>query len=171
MVDADPACHYSVTFRLSFLALPLTNHFCRHGANQSGAIITSLAWCPKKNHLAWTDNNGEFFQWTKPISDSQPDPIKKSSVTNNPATANVKPKTGLDLFGEEPTDLVVEAEDENGDVVVNAGDDYASWIIDDLGDGMQDEAPVPGKLNDEYVKEMGTFLAPCSENVLVETWE
>lgn len=162
LVHANSAYHCPVTFFLSFVgALAHSDFFCfRQTASQNGAIITSLAWCPRKNHLAWTDNNGEFFQWSKPIPDSQPDPVKQSSISNNPATTNVKPKTGLDLFGEEPTDPVVGAEDEDRDVdVADAEDDYTNWIVDDVGDGMQDDPPARGKVGDEYVKEMGKVLS------------
>ncbi|KAF9447940.1 hypothetical protein P691DRAFT_730511 [Macrolepiota fuliginosa MF-IS2] len=129
----------------------------RHTSNPSGTIITSLAWCPKKNHLAWTDNNGGFFQWHKPISDTLPDPIKKSSVANNPTTIPLKPKTGLDLFGEEIGDAEELTTPENGDRIPDTNaddDDYDNWIVDDLGGGMQDEPVVGGKPDDGYIKEM-----------------
>jgi hypothetical protein len=125
--------------------------FFRHTSRQAGTIITSLAWCPRKNHLAWTDNNGEFFQWHKPIADGQPDPVK---VINTSAS---KSKVGLDLFGEEPVDAGAPtlALDQNVDAEVEPEDDYDNWIVDDLGDGMQDKPTVGIKGSDGYVKEMG----------------
>ncbi|KAF5351668.1 hypothetical protein D9756_007710 [Leucocoprinus leucothites] len=130
----------------------------KHIAKQGGAVVTSLAWCPQKNHLAWTDNNGEFFQWHNPISDAQPDPVKKTSVINASTTIPVKPKTGLDLFGEEPANVNGSTPgatgEETADIDIDADDDYDNWIIDDLGGGMQDEPVVGNKAGDGYIKEM-----------------
>jgi hypothetical protein len=139
-------------------------------------VITSLAWCPKKNHLAWTDNNGEFFQWHNPISDTQPDPVKWTSVSNNSTTIPVKPKSGLDLFGEEPANTKEQTAatgDGTADVDVDADDDYDNWIVDDLGGGMQDE-PVVGRPTDGYIKEMGMTLCSVPSRLphfVAETWE
>lgn len=101
--------------------------------------------------MAWTDNNGEFFQWHKPISDGQPDPVKVIS------SSTTKSRVGLDLFGEEPVDTGTSALvlDQNIDAEVDAEDDYDNWIVDDLGGGMQDEPPAGIKGSDGYVKEMG----------------
>ena len=149
--------------------------FLRHMAKQAGAVITSLAWCPKKNHLAWTDNNGEFFQWHNPISGAQPDPVKKTSVSSNSTTIPIKPKTGLDLFGEEPVNTESAGRvtgEETADVDVDADDDYDNWIVDDLGGGMQDEPVVGNKASDGFIKEMGmTFHRVPSrlQNLVAET--
>ncbi|EKM80549.1 hypothetical protein AGABI1DRAFT_126609 [Agaricus bisporus var. burnettii JB137-S8] len=123
----------------------------RHIARLGGTVVTALSWCPTKNHLAWTDGNGEFFQWQKPISDGQPDPVK---VINSSTTA--KPRADLDLFGEEPLDTGTSALalDQNIDAEVEAEDDYDNWIVDDLGGGMQDEPTAGPKASDGYVKEM-----------------
>lgn len=77
---------------------------------------------------------------------------------NNSTTVQMKPKTGLDLFGEEPVGVaasIAAPEDENADVEVEAEDDYDNWIVDDLGGGMQDEPTAGIKGGDGYIKEMG----------------
>lgn len=71
----------------------------------------------------------------------------------------MKPKTGLDLFGEETGDAeeptTAELGDENHETGVDAEDDYDNWIVDDLGGGMQDEPAVGDKPSNGYIKEMG----------------
>ncbi|KAL9708702.1 DNA polymerase alpha accessory factor Mcl1 [Leucoagaricus gongylophorus] len=128
-----------------------------HVAKQSDGVVTCLVWCPNRNHLAWTDNNGEFFQWHNPISGAHPDPVKKIDITNGSLTISVKPKTGLDLFGEEPAnthELVGATAEETPDIDADADDDYDNWIVDDLGGGMQDELAVGNKPSDGHIKEM-----------------
>ena len=142
---------------LPFFRRIMTHYFLRHVVRQSDAVVTSLVWCPKRNHLAWTDTNGEFFQWRNPISDIHPDPVKKLGV-NNSLTSSIQPKTGLDLFGEEPTnthELAGIATEDIPDVDVDVDDDYDNWIVDDLGGGMQDEPAVGKRPSDGYIKEMG----------------
>lgn len=72
-------------------------------------------------------------------------------------TSASKSKVGLDLFGEEPVDAGAPtlALDQNVDAEVEPEDDYDNWIVDDLGDGMQDKPTVGIKGSDGYVKEMG----------------
>lgn len=124
-------------------------------------MVTCLVWCPNRNHLAWTDNNGEFFQWHNPISGAHPDPVKKIGITNGSLAISVKPKTGLDLFGEEPAnthELVGATAEETPDIDADADDDYDNWIVDDLGGGMQDELAVGNKPSDGHIKEMGMIF-------------
>lgn len=149
---ASALSHGNIRFYAIWVILTHLSFLYRHIARQGGTVVTALSWCPTKNHLAWTDGSGEFFQWQKPISDGQPDPVK---VINSSTTA--KPRADLDLFGEEPLDTGTSALalDQNIDAEVEAEDDYDNWIVDDLGGGMQDEPTAGPKASDGYVKEMG----------------
>jgi len=126
-----------------------------------GSTITQLAFSPRENLLAWTDTEGIFSRWPRPIPDTFPDPIKTSIVTNAAAPVQGRPKTGLNLFGD---DTVPDGTDGiglgigAGDVDLDAGPDAVrlgdmddDWIIDDIGGGATDE--IVGKGG--YVKEMG----------------
>ncbi|KDR75022.1 hypothetical protein GALMADRAFT_248867 [Galerina marginata CBS 339.88] len=110
-----------------------------------GSSITQLAWSPNENLLAWTDSDGAFTRWRKPISDNFPDPVKGSMATNGAATIPVKPKTGLDLFADD-TEQVTTGEKEDDDVDLD--DDIADiddgWIVDDM-DGALNAPPAEEK--------------------------
>jgi len=86
-----------------------------------------------------------------------PDPVKKLGV-NNSLASSMQPKTGLDLFGEEPTNTHESAgltTEETPEVDADADDDYDNWIVDDLGGGLQDEPAAGKRPSDGYIKEMG----------------
>ena len=123
-----------------------------------GTAITQLAFSPRENLVAWTDGDGSFIRWPKPISDTFPDPVKSSISTNGSATVSIKPKTGLDLFAEETNEPAGAADlDNTGDVDLDEdmADIDDAWIVDDL-DGALNDPPAPERAGkDGFVKEMG----------------
>ncbi|RDB16923.1 Minichromosome loss protein 1 [Hypsizygus marmoreus] len=121
-----------------------------------GSIITQLAFSPTENLIAWTDFNGAFSRWSKPIPDTFPDPVKKSIATNAAATIPARPKTGLDLFGNDAVETTKRHAPEEEDVDLDAGfgDVDDDWIIDDLGTGLKDGPEASGRVKDGFVKEM-----------------
>ncbi|KAG5642487.1 hypothetical protein DXG03_002737 [Asterophora parasitica] len=129
----------------------LTQSIIFSHAGTSGAIITHLAFSPQENLVAWTDSEGEFNRWSKPISDNFPDPVKRSSTsTNAAATIPTRPKTALfDDILKSPRPLPGDDAEHEG-----YGDNDEDWIIDDLGDGLQDVPEGSGKKHDAFVKEM-----------------
>jgi chromosome transmission fidelity protein 4 len=128
--------------------LHLTIH-CSH--NSQGAEITQIAFSPRDNLVAWSDKQGGFTRWPKPIPDNLPSPVKPATGPE-PRTTN-----GAEVFYDAMTP--------DGDPVENDGDfdahmddfddglDDPNFVIDDLGIGLRDE-PEPAK-HDGYVKEMG----------------
>lgn len=126
-----------------------------------GTAITQLAFSPRENLIAWTDGDGAFIRWLKPIPETFPDPVKSSISTNGSATVPIKPKTGLDLFADETRDPVSGGDNDNtGDVDLD--DDMADiddgWIVDDM-DGALNAPPPPERSGkDGFVKEMGRSL-------------
>ncbi|KAI6125763.1 hypothetical protein EV401DRAFT_2055604 [Pisolithus croceorrhizus] len=128
----------------------------RH-AGTPNAIITQLAFSPSQNLLAWTDNEGILTWWREPVPAGSPDPIKQSGAANI-QDRSIKHKVppisweaddDVNIGGVDSKGL---AADENGD-----GNEYGDdWIIDDLGDGMEDEAEGHRKTEGEnkFVKEM-----------------
>ncbi|KAF5328867.1 hypothetical protein D9619_011727 [Psilocybe cf. subviscida] len=122
----------------------------------AGAVITKLAFSPTENLIAWTDTNGGFTRWQKPIGDKHPDPVKVTFASSAPATVPTKTKplkNGLDLFLNDAEDLAEagDAVDEDLDVdlddvgEMDLGDD---WIVDDTNGALND------KPKDGFVKEM-----------------
>jgi chromosome transmission fidelity protein 4 len=86
-----------------------------------------------------------------------------------------KPKTGLNLFGDDPaadkgdTGLGIGGGDVDldayldGDVDPKLGDMDDDWIIDDIGGGVtNDRVGGGGREKDGYVKEMGRCFSCCS---------
>ncbi|KAF4621226.1 hypothetical protein D9613_000247 [Agrocybe pediades] len=123
---------------------------------EGGSTITSLAFSPTQNLIAWTDASGSFTRWKKPISDNFPHPVKASIATNGASTISVKPKTGLDLFAAD--DVQENAKDKDHDADVDLDDDMADiddgWIVDDM-DGALNEPPAADRIvGDGFVKEM-----------------
>ena len=120
-----------------------------------GSTITNVAFSPLENLIAWTDTDGVFTRWPKPISDSFPDPVRKAISTNGSATIPTKLSTGLDLFGEDATDSGKTGNDDTADIddMLDVDD---GWIIDDM-DGELHAEPKVGR-HDGFVKEMGEFV-------------
>jgi len=120
-----------------------------------GSTITRLQFSPRDNLVAWTDSDGVFSQWMKPISDDFPDPVKVSGATTSAATIPVQHKPGLELFAEDTSaEAGKGAEDDIDldDVILEDG-----WIVDDM-DGAH-KAEVPESKRDPFVKEMGKVVS------------
>ncbi|KAG2756173.1 hypothetical protein P692DRAFT_20826324 [Suillus brevipes Sb2] len=108
------------------------------------AFTIQIAFSPTENLLAWTDTEGVLSRWRDAIPAGSPDPVRQTAASGAQGTTT-KRKPTPPLWGEEP-----DADAEGGDPY---GDD---WIIDDLGDGMEDE-PENAKATcagDGFVKEM-----------------
>lgn len=121
-----------------------------------GTTITQLAFSPRENLIAWTDADGAFTRWPKPISDNFPDPVKLSIATNGAATIPVKPRTGLDLFGDlddGPAPDVGGQQDDDVDLDDDMADIDEGWIVDDMDGALHKEPDV--RRWDGNVKEMG----------------
>ncbi|KAG6885162.1 hypothetical protein C0993_005402 [Termitomyces sp. T159_Od127] len=119
-----------------------------------GATITHLAFSPKDNLLAWTDTEGGFSRWHRPISETYPDPVRRSVATTGAATVTARLKSNL-------FDDIAEAanlnnrlhDDDHAGPEPGYGDVDDDWIIDDLGGGFQDNLESTRK-TDGLVKEM-----------------
>ncbi|KAK1236335.1 DNA polymerase alpha accessory factor Mcl1 [Marasmius sp. AFHP31] len=88
--------------------VPLGNHSQK---------VNQLGFSPRENLLAWTDEEGSFQRWKRPVPSNLPDP----SITPKPATEERK---GPDLFG--GADLL---EDKNIDI--GEADVDAESLIDE----------------------------------------
>jgi hypothetical protein len=128
-----------------------------------GSTITNVAFSPRENLIAWTDTDGVFTRWPKPISDTFPDPVKAAISTNGSATIPTKLSTGLDLFGKDAQEFEKGEKDDTADVDLD--DDMLDvddgWIVDDM-DGALHAEPTVGR-RDGFVKEMGEFLFTCED--------
>lgn len=89
-----------------------------------------------------------------------PDPVRSSISTNGSATIPIKPKTGLDLFGDDTQEDSI-AVDKDGDDDVDL-DDMADiddgWIVDDMDGAHAPAADVGRSSKDGFIKEMGTLF-------------
>lgn len=106
------------------------------------APITQIAFSPSRNILAWTDSAGDLTRWCDPIPASAPDPVKLSAGTTAVGVP-VKRKATPTLFD---GDNVITGRADKGKTRDDAMDedlgidlDNDDWILDDLGDGMNDE--------------------------------
>lgn len=121
-----------------------------------GTTITQLAFSPRENLIAWTDADGAFTRWPKPISDNFPDPVKVSIATNSATTIPAKPRTGLDLFGDLDDGPAPDAGGQHDDDI-DLDDDMVDidegWIVDDMDGALHKEPDV--RKWDGNVKEMG----------------
>lgn len=114
-----------------------------------------MEFSPSENLIAWTDTDGVFTRWPKPISDNYPDPVKVNRATAAPATIPVKLPKDLDLFGlddphESALDLLNDLNDNDSDADMPPED----WIIDDT-DGALNAPDVDSSTKNGFVKEMG----------------
>lgn len=110
------------------------------------AFIIQIAFSPTENLLAWTDTEGVLSRWRDPIPTSSPDPVRQTAAGNTHGTT-AKRKSTPPIWGEE---VNVDAEEDG----LYGGDD---WIIDDLGNGMEEEPEGvrATRAGDGFVKEMG----------------
>ena len=131
-----------------------------------GSTITNVAFSPRENLIAWTDTDGVFTRWPKPISDTFPDPVKNSISTNGSATIPTKLSTGLDLFGDDAGENDDTANVDLGDDMLDLDD---GWIVDDM-DGALHTEPKVGR-GDGFVKEMGEFCSLARMPGLIITSE
>ena len=122
MVDRVSDCHRKVrvftintTVRPSLLMLRQSNN---------DGDISSLAFSPKANFIAYTTSGGSFVRWSSPIATHQPDPVKSEE-----ATAKALDKLLDDDFGDDFEDDL-EDKGEDLDDAVDVADD---WIVDDDG--------------------------------------
>ncbi|KAG1751494.1 WD40 repeat-like protein [Suillus paluster] len=108
------------------------------------AFTIQIAFSPTENLLAWTDTDGVLSRWRDAIPDSSPDPVRQTAASSAQGTTT-KRKSTPPLWGEE------------ADVDAEGGDPYGDdWIIDDLGNGMEDEpeGARAKRAGDGFVKEM-----------------
>ncbi|KAF5326398.1 hypothetical protein D9611_000497 [Ephemerocybe angulata] len=129
-------------------------------AGTPGSIITQLAFCPKRNLVAWTDNEGGFTRWAEPISNTFPDPIKPGIGTKASASTTITRKPDTDLFGEDVLGKDDVMDDEANMAALDEDDDMLDidkdWIVDDMDGALHDNEPVggAGRSNAGFVKEM-----------------
>ncbi|KAF8629176.1 hypothetical protein AX17_005761 [Amanita inopinata Kibby_2008] len=120
--------------------------------NAQGADINQLAFSPRDNLLAWTDMQGSFTRWPKPIPNDLPDPVKSKGATQVVASS-----AGIDFFDDNLNMRNGVADNEDADLDatmghVDDGFDDPNFFIDDLGVGLRDEPEVTK--HEGYVKEM-----------------
>lgn len=111
-----------------------------------------MSFSPTKNLLAWVDNEGTLTRWPGPIPATSPDPVKPTKTLT---TIPVKRKPSPSLFDDLDEGTVVPLNNVDGDVDMDDLEN-ADWILDDIGDGMEDE-PEADRWNgkDGVVREMG----------------
>ncbi|KAF8160621.1 hypothetical protein B0H34DRAFT_344214 [Crassisporium funariophilum] len=119
----------------------------------AGSTITQIAFSPRENLIIWTDTDGYFSRWQKPIGDELPDPVKPAISTNASATIPIIRSAGLDIFGTDDGH-VFGARDDTRDLELD--DDMLEvddgWIVDDTDGLHARETAVHEK--DGFVKEM-----------------
>lgn len=110
------------------------------------AFTIQICFSPTENLLAWTDTEGILSRWRDAVPASSPDPVRQTVASNAQGTTT-KRKSTPPLWGEE-ANIDAERDDAYG------GDD---WIIDDLGNGMEEESEgaKAARTGDGFVKEMG----------------
>lgn len=126
-----------------------------------GAIITKVAFSPKENLVAWTDAEGSFTRWIKPVDGKYPDPVRTA------AASAPKSAAGPSLFDDDETLPITDTLDDLADIhlddAMSEMDD--NWIVDDT-DGAHRVEAEPVKTNG-LVKEMGKPTA-LDEKAFVE---
>ncbi|KAI5120641.1 hypothetical protein M0805_007978 [Coniferiporia weirii] len=102
-----------------------------------GTVIHQLAFSAAHNLLAWTDSNGNFTRWRDAVPSSAPSPTKPAPAAGMGIPVRRQATT---LFGDDDVEGASNANDDDGvadDAELNERDE--DWIIDDLGDGMDDK--------------------------------
>lgn len=118
-------------------------------------FVTQIAFSPTTNLLAWTNYDGSLYRWSEPIPSTSPDPVKSTSTTFD--TRKIQRQATPTLFGDDITGGVnPQAPDNDEDAAAMDVFDDDNWILDDIGNGMEDDEPVVGtKASNGFVKEMG----------------
>lgn len=132
------------------------------------APVTQMAWSPKDNALAWTDNEGVFIRWPGCVPPDGVDPVRPSSIAaSKPLPQAGKRKAGtLGLFDFDAEEAREKDADPDADVDMDMNGDGGAgmvdldnddWILDDLGGGMEDddEKEKERKFGGVGVREMG----------------
>ncbi|KAI0283622.1 hypothetical protein BGY98DRAFT_1093722 [Russula aff. rugulosa BPL654] len=116
-------------------------------------FITQLSFSPTRNILAWTDFAGSLYRWSDPIPSSSPSPV--ASTSTSAVTRPVRRGPTPTLFDDEAVGHTSKQQ-ANEDVGVGGADDFENedWILDDVGDGMQDDVGAHGDDGHDFVKEM-----------------
>lgn len=117
-------------------------------------FITQIAFSPTKNLLAWTDFAGSLYRWSEPVPSSSPSPVASTSTSS--LTRPVRRGPTPTLFDD---DAVVPTSNQqaNEDAGLGGADNFENedWILDDVGDGLEDDVGAQGDDGHAFVKEMG----------------
>jgi chromosome transmission fidelity protein 4 len=117
-------------------------------------FITQIAFSPTKNLLAWTDFAGSLYRWSEPVPSSSPSPVASTSTSS--LTRPVRRGPTPTLFDD---DAVVPTSNQqaNEDTGLGGADNFENedWILDDVGDGLEDDVGAQGDDGHAFVKEMG----------------
>ncbi|KAK2467874.1 hypothetical protein APHAL10511_000169 [Amanita phalloides] len=123
--------------------------------NSQGGDITQIAFSPRDNLVAWSDKQGGFTRWPKPVPDSLPGPVQPA--ISNQTSHQAQPRDVAEAFYETmtPNDDFLDNDGIDFDVNMDDADDGLddpNFVVDDLGIGVRDEpeSAAPGR----YVKEM-----------------
>jgi len=119
---------------------------------------------PTKNLLAWTDFAGSLYRWSDPIPSTSPSPI--ASAPTSALTRPVRRGPTPSLFDD---DQVASKSHQKNDVAIGGADDFENedWILDDVGDGLEDDAGAGADNGSVFVKEMGRSIFAASQCVLI----
>jgi hypothetical protein len=126
--------------------------------NASTEFVTQIAFSPTENLLAWTDFAGSLHRWSDPIPSSSPSPV--ASLSTSALTRPLRRGPTPTLFDDE---AIGHKPDQQEDAAVGGVDDFENedWILDDIGDGMEDDADAQGDDGNAIVKEMGMGILQC----------
>jgi hypothetical protein len=151
LVDPNTEVTFHVSPSSVFHVLRLTSAFRFPSATTD--FITHISFSPTKNILAWTDFAGSLYRWSDPIPSSSPSPV--ASTSTSAVTRPVRRGPTPTLFDDEA--VGTSKQQANEDVGVGGADDFENedWILDDVGDGMQDNVGAQEDDGHEFVKEMG----------------
>lgn len=148
--DTEATLHVSPTSILHLFRLTSVFRF----PNATTEFITQIDFSPTKNLLAWTDFAGSLYRWSDPIPSSSPSPV--ASTSTSALTRPVRRGPTPTLFDDE-ADGHASKQQVNEDTGLGGADDFENedWILDDVGDGREDDVGVQGDNDHEFVKEMG----------------
>ncbi|KAH8119330.1 WD40 repeat-like protein [Phellopilus nigrolimitatus] len=101
-----------------------------------GTTVHQLAFSSSQNLLAWTDSRGNLTRWPSVVPPTAPSPTKAAPAAGMSVPAR---RQATPLFGMDDDAL---PGDEGGVDAIGGGeveDQDDDWIIDDLGDNMEDK--------------------------------